>query len=134
MSGSGARRRPTSKDPGEHTNQSPPITPDSPDTPPTPTSQPGYRPAIMVLSAIGAVLGAIVIRTYISPATHGTLAWSASDVPSQAQVINQKAFNVLGNVPPATQANGSSVSPLHTIFCPLTLRSSSSPQDTTNRP
>ncbi|GFZ51786.1 hypothetical protein JCM24511_09554 [Saitozyma sp. JCM 24511] len=63
----------------------------------------------MVLSAIGAVLGAIVIRTYISPATHGTLAWSASDVPPQAQVINQKAFNVLGSVPPATQANGSSL-------------------------
>jgi hypothetical protein len=68
------------------------------------------RRNMVLSSALVTLLTGILLRTHISPASHGVRAWSSGDLPSQAQVISQKAFNVLGSVPPPTGANGSSVS------------------------
>ena len=53
-----------------------------------------------------ALLAGLVIQGRLSPASSIAC---AVEVPSQAQIINQKSFNVLSNVPPPTVVNGTRV-------------------------
>lgn len=55
-------------------------------------------------------------RTSLAPLLSGatalllaTATTQGNDLPAQAQVINQKSFNVLGDVPPPTVAKYSTV-------------------------
>lgn len=69
------------------------------------------------ISSVSAVLLAVLVRTFFQPASHG--AWANNDqsgLPAQAQRVDQRNFNVLGNVPPPTVANGQSVSHSVTRF------------------
>lgn len=55
---------------------------------------------------IFAVLASAHIESMIHP---NRVVVRAQDVPAQAQVIDQKSFNVLPNVLPSTEVNGSQV-------------------------
>jgi gluconolactonase len=61
---------------------------------------------------------AVLVTALIGPAALGPV-WgvSADSVPSTAQIIDQKVFNVLDFVPPPAEANDSTVRPVPSILC-----------------
>lgn len=56
-------------------------------------------------AALAALTLGILIQLGLNPLSWGVLA----DLPSQAQIINQTAFNVLSVVPPPAEANALTV-------------------------
>jgi hypothetical protein len=102
--GVSASKRPTSDKPVTATGAAKPL--------PT-EGRPAFKHhgAISVV-VIAIVVGVVAYRKDISLLGRGFAARSPPAVPALAQVINQKAFNVLGTVPPPSEAHGTSVSSL----------------------
>jgi hypothetical protein len=69
---------------------------------------------VKMLSATIGIIGiawAVLTKVYANDSlAYHSMHPSRSNPPPQAQLIDQKAFNVLPNVPPATVANATTVS------------------------
>ncbi len=50
----------------------------------------------------------ILVNGYVSPSEYGAKTLR-DNIPEQAQIIDQKSFNVLPSVPPLTEANATTV-------------------------
>lgn len=63
-------------------------------------------PSVFVASV--ALLAGVLVNGYVSPPAYGSKA-SREQIPDQAQIIDQKAFNVLPSVLPPSEANATTV-------------------------
>ena len=73
----------------------------------------------MVSFGVGlvALAASVLVEAYAKPSNYAPKTIPRGEIPEQAQVIDQKAFNVLPFVPPATEANATTV---RVALCHLT--------------
>ena len=76
-----------------------------------PAQKANARFYIMLSFGVGlaALSISILVEAYAKPSSYVPKTFPRGEIPDQAQVIDQKAFNVLPFVPPATEANATTV-------------------------